>query len=218
MSEFIVHGIIGSPYVRAVLMILEEKGRSWTLRPVAPGAHRSPEHLAKHPFGRVPVVTHGDFELYETQAVLRYVEQLYPEPALVPDDPRLAARMNQLMGINDWYVMSQIGAPIVFQKVIAPRFGMPCDEARVQEALPKAEICVREIARLLGDQPYMAGAAMSLADLMLAPQFSLMVQCDEGRALVAPYPALGAWLERMEARPSMQGTSWDRLLEIDQAA
>ena len=84
MSEFVVHGIPGSPYMRAALMILEEKGLSWRLQPLAPAASKSAEHLARHPFGRIPVVDHGDFRLYETQAVLRYVERLHPKPPLVP--------------------------------------------------------------------------------------------------------------------------------------
>jgi glutathione S-transferase len=218
MSEFIVHGIIGSPFVRAVLLALEEKGVPYRLAPLRPGAHRSAEYLARHPFGRVPMVEHGDFQLYETQAVLRYVDRLFPEPALTPKDPRQAARMDQLMGINDRYVMPQISAPIVFPLVVAPRIGMAGDESRIAEFMPKAEVCIAEIARLLGAQPYMAGEGLSLADLMLAPQLSLLADCAQGQALLAPYPALKAWLERMQARPSMQATTWDRLLEVHKAA
>ncbi len=69
MSEFIVHAIPGSPFGRAVLTALEEKGASWRLSPVAPGALRSPEHLARHPFGRVPVLEHSGFLLYEDPAL-----------------------------------------------------------------------------------------------------------------------------------------------------
>jgi glutathione S-transferase len=218
MSDFIVHGIIGSPFVRAVLMGLEEKGQPYRLAPLRPGAHRTAEYLAQHAFGRVPVVEHGDFRLYETQAVLRYLDRLFPEPALTPTDSRLAARMDQLMGINDWYVMPHIGAPIVFPLVVAPRIGMAGDSSRIAEFMPKAEVCITEIARLLADQPYMAGQSLSMADLMLAPQLSMLGDCAEGQALMAPYPALKAWLERMQARPSMQATTWDRLLEIHKAA
>lgn len=218
MSEFTVYGIIGSPFVRAALLVLEEKGRSWTIHPLGPGAHQTPEHLKRHPFARVPAVSHGDFDLYETQAVLRYVERFYPDAPLVPKNPRQAARMDQLMGINDWYVMPQIGGPIVFQRVIGPRLGRTGDEARARDALPKAAVCVQEIDRLIDGQPFMAGQDLSLADLLLAPQFSLLSQCEEGRALLAPYPALRDWLERMEARPSMIRTTWDRLLEDQRAA
>ncbi|MDB5460631.1 MAG: putative glutathione S-transferase [Caulobacteraceae bacterium] len=218
MSEFVVHGIIGSPYVRAVLLGLEEKGRSYRLAPLPPGGHRAAEHLARHPFGRVPAVEHGDFRLYETQAVLRYLERLFPQPALIPEDPRAAARMDQLMGINDWYLMPQISAPIVFPLVVAPRLGLPSDESRIAECLPRAEVCIGEIARLLGDQAFAAGADLSLADLMLAPQLSMLAECAQGRALMAPHPALSAWLERMQDRRSMRDTTWDRLLERQQAA
>src|SRR6202008_2775936 len=66
MSEFTVYSIPGSPFGRAVLATLEEKGADYRLMPVAPGAFRSPEHLARHPFGRVPVLEHDGFMLYET--------------------------------------------------------------------------------------------------------------------------------------------------------
>ena len=59
MSEFTVHTIPGSPFARAVPATLEEKGASYRLAPMAPGARKSPEHLARHPFGRVPVLEHG---------------------------------------------------------------------------------------------------------------------------------------------------------------
>src|SRR5271154_4010775 len=88
MTEFIVHSIPGSPFGRAVLATLEEKSASYRLAPLAPGAHRSAEHLARHPFGRVPVLEHGAFSLYETQAILRYLDRTLPSPALTPDDPR----------------------------------------------------------------------------------------------------------------------------------
>ena len=58
MSEFLVHLIPGSPYARAVLATLEEKGAPYELAPVAPGSLRAASHLSRHPFGRVPVLEH----------------------------------------------------------------------------------------------------------------------------------------------------------------
>src|ERR1035438_9175029 len=100
MSEFIVHTIPGSPFARAVLATLEEKGAPYRVSPVAPGTFRSPEHLARHPFGRVPVLEHDGFTIYETQAILRYLDRVLPAPALTPADPRAAARMDQAMNVN----------------------------------------------------------------------------------------------------------------------
>ena len=81
MSEFTVHSVPGSPFGRAVLATLEEKGAAYRLAPVAPGTMRAPEHLARHPFGRVPVLEHNGFSLYESQAILRlrsYIEKRWP--------------------------------------------------------------------------------------------------------------------------------------------
>lgn len=218
MNDFVIHGIVGSPFVRAVVMGLEEKGCGWRLERIRPGANRSPEHLARHPFGRVPAVEHGDFQLYETQAALRYIDRIQPNPALTPADPRKAARMDQIMGLNDWYLFPHASAAIGFPRVVAPRIGFPADTSKVAEAMPKAEVCVRELARLLGDQPFLAGESLSLADLMVAPHLSLLMECEEGRSLMASHPALAAWLQRMEARPSMTATTWERLDETATAA
>ena len=86
MSEFIVHSIPGSPFGRSVLATLEEKRAPYRLAPLAPGSLKTPEYLALHPFGRVPVLEHDGFRLYETQAILRYLDRVLPQPALTPSD------------------------------------------------------------------------------------------------------------------------------------
>ena len=141
--------------------------------PLAFGEQRAPEYLDRHPFGRIPAVQHGDFRLYETQAILRYIDRLFPTPAFVPADPRREARMNQIMGITDWYVMPDVSAGICFNRLIAPKLGRPVDEARIAASVPRAAVCIDEIARLLGGQAYMAGDALSIADLMLIPHLAL---------------------------------------------
>ena len=213
MAEFIVHGVPGSPYVRAALLGLEEKGADYRIAGLDPSASKSAENLARHPFGRMPVLDHGDFRLYETQAILRYLDRVMPAPPLTPTDARAEARMNQVIGITDCYVMHDISSPIVFQRLIAPQFGMPVDEARFAAALPKAKVCVDELGRLLGDQPYMAGEAITIADLLLAAHLAFIPGVDECRAMLAVQPNLQAWLERMNARPSMAATTAEKLMQ-----
>src|ERR1700733_14710912 len=104
MSEFVLHGIPGSPYVRAALLTLQEKGAAYEFDRLAMGEQRSAAHLARNPFGRVPVLEHNGFLLYETQAIVRYLDRILPVPPLVPTEPKLEARMNQVIGIADWYV------------------------------------------------------------------------------------------------------------------
>ena len=219
MSEFIVHSVPGSPFGRAVLAALEEKGASYGLAPVAPGSLRSPEHLARHPFGRVPVLEHDGFLLYETQAILRYLDRVLPKPALTPADPRRASRMDQVMNVNDWYLYQGVGTVIVFHRVIGPRLmGLTPDEAAIAAAMPKALAVFNELAHLLGEQRYFVGDAISLADLMLAPAVELFTATPEWSVLGAPHANLESWLARMQALPSMQATTWKRVSELARAA
>jgi glutathione S-transferase len=217
-SRMIVHGVPGSPYVRAVLLTLEEKGADYELAAMQLGSLKQEPHLSRHPFGRIPAFEHDGWMLYETQAIIRYVDSVAPGPRLQPEDPRAAARMNQLMGIADWYLMPQASRTITFNRVVAPRFGRPTDEDAVMRAVPEARICIAEIGRLLGGAPWMAGDALSLADLLLAPQLSMFALAPEGAEILRDHANLTGWLQRIEARPSMAATAWEKLLERAAAA
>jgi glutathione S-transferase len=214
----IVHGVPGSPYVRAVLLTLEEKGAKYEFAAMALGTLKQEPHLSRHPFGRIPAFEHEGWMLYETQAIMRYVDAVVPGPALQPTEPRAAARMNQLIGITDWYLMPQVSRTITFNRVVAPRFNRPIDEGVVAEAIPNARSCIGEIDRLLDGHTCMAGDALSLADLLLAPHLSMFAQAPEGAEILQEHGKLRGWLTRIEARPSMQATTWDRLLERVAAA
>ena len=217
-SSMIVHGVPGSPYVRAALLTLEEKDAEYEFAAISLGTLKQQPHLSRHPFGRIPAFEHDGWMLYETQAIIRYVDAVVPGPRLQPEEPRAAARMNQLIGITDWYVMPQVSAPITRNRVVAPRFNRPVDEDAIVKAIPNARICIAEIARLLDGHAWLAGDAISLADLLLAPQLSMFAQAPEGAQILQEHENLNRWLARIEARPSMQATTWDRLLERVAAA
>lgn len=216
MSEFIVHSHPGSPFGRAVMATLEEKGAPYRLARLAP---KSAEHLALHPFGRMPVLAHKEFRLYETQAILRYLDRVLPTPPLTPADPKLAARMDQVMNINDWYLFHDVGNVIIFHRVVGPKvMGTTSDEDAIKAAMPKAHVVFGELARLLAQQTYFAGDTLSLADLMVAPAVAFFTLTPEWSVLGAPHANLVAWLARMQARPSMQATTWERLSTTAEAA
>jgi glutathione S-transferase len=219
MSTFLVHSTPGSPFGRAVLVALEEKRLPYRLRPVAPGTFKSAAHLALHPFGRSPVLEHDGFRLYETQAILRYLDRVGAAPALTPSDPRQAARMDQVMNINDWYLFQGVTNVIAFNRVIKPRLmGLSPDEAAIAAALPKAHAVFDELARLLGERDYFAGEALSLADILLAPQLDFFRDLPEWTPLTQSHAHLRAWLERLTARPSLAATTWPRLAAMATAA
>jgi glutathione S-transferase len=207
MSDIVVYGTPGSPLLRAVEIGLKEKGATYRLQPLAPGETKTEGYLKQHhPFGRMPAFSHGDFSLYETQAILRYLDAVFPQPGLTPADPRAAARMNQIIGINDWYLFPKVAAAIVFQRIIGPvLLGMPTDEAAIQAALPMGRTCIAELDRLLGGKPFLTGDQLTIADVMLAPQLDFFADTPEGASLLAG-TGLTAWLARMNARPSMVAT------------
>ena len=214
MSAFTVHAIPGSPYARAVMATLEEKHVRWRLAPLTPGDHKKPAHLARHPFGRIPAVEHDGFVLCETQAIIRYIDRVFPDPPLTPRDPKLAARMDQAMNVNDWYLFQNCGAVIAFQRVVGPKLlGLTADEAAIAAAMPRAETVFAELSRLLGDQAYFVGENVSLADMMIGPQIDFMAMTPEWDRLVAGRKNLASWLERMRKRPSFQTTTWEKVAE-----
>jgi glutathione S-transferase len=219
MAEFIVHSIPGSPFGRAVLAMLEEKAVRYQLAPVAPGMLKTQPHISRHPFGRVPVLDHGGFMLYESQAILRYLDRVLPTPPLTPTDPKAAARMDQAMNVNDWYLFQGVNSVIGFHRVVGPRvMGLTPDEAAIAAAMPKAHVVFNELARLLGEQDYFAGRVVSLADLLIAPQLDFLAETPEWSALTAEAPNLVSWLDRMNIRPSLKATTWEQVSEMAAAA
>jgi len=218
MSAFVVYSALGSPFGRAVLATLEEKGADYRLSPVAPGTFREQAHLSRHPFGRVPVLDHAGFVLYETQAILRYLDRVLPRPCLTPADVRAAARMDQVMNIADWYFFQGVNKVIGFQRVIAPRlYGRAADEAAIAACLPNAHAVLSQLERLLSDQPYFAGVDASLADIHMAAQMNLLAEAPEWSSLAAATPRIVDWLARMNARPSFKATTWERVEAMEKA-
>jgi len=212
MTEIIVHSIPGSPYGRAVLIALEEKEARYRLAPVQPGTLKTPQHLVRHPFGRIPIVEFGDFRLFETQAILRYIDRTLEGTTLTPRDARGAARMDQFMNVNDWYVFQGVANVIAFQRLVAPKLmGRKPDEAAITAAMPHALRVFDALAHELGDSPYFVGDAVTLADIMLVPQIDFLAATPEWPALTANGANLVEWLGRMNARPSLQATTWERV-------
>jgi glutathione S-transferase len=95
---------------------------------------------------------------------------------------------------------------VVFERIIAPfLLGKTPDEKAIAAALPAGRVCVDELNRLLGGNPYFAGADFSLADILLAPQLYYLAATPEGSALIDGTP-LAAWLDRVGRRPSLLAT------------
>jgi len=215
MVQMIVHSIPGSPYGRAVLATLEEKGAAYRLSPVAPGTAKSEPHLSRHPFGRVPALEHDGYVIYETQAILRYLDRVLPQPSLTPASPKASGVMDQLMNICDWYLMQGVNNVIGFQRIIGPRLlGLAPNEAAIADAMPKAYVVFNELSRLLGNKQYLADEQITLADLLIAPHLDFLAQTPEWMPLTSATANLVSWLQRMNARPSLRSTTWEQVAAL----
>jgi len=206
MARPIVYGPAGSTYVWSVRLALAEKGVAHELVDVDFGAHREAPHLARHPFAKVPAFEHDGFMLYETQAIIRYIDEGFPVAPLQPTDLHEFARMNQVMGIVDAYAWPSIAGGILVNRLLNPRLGLPVDEAAIAAALPEARLCLSEFARLMSEQAFMAGERISLADLMVFPLLYYFRRVPEGTKPVAEHQTLASWMRRMEERQSVQVT------------
>jgi len=206
MARPIVYGLAASTYVWSTRLALAEKGVAHELVEVGFGQHREEPHLSRHPFAKMPAFEHDGFALYETQAILRYIDEGFPVAPLQPTDLHQFSRMNQIIGIVDAYAWQAIAAGVLVNRVLKPRLGLPVDEVVVAAALPRARLCISEIARLMGEEPYLAGDRVSLADLMVIPLFYLFAKLPEGEAPLAEHPNIRPWMRRMEERQSFQVT------------
>jgi glutathione S-transferase len=204
----IVFGAPYSVYVRAVRLALEEKGVDYELVPVDIFAADGPppEHLARHPFGKIPAFEHAGFQLYEAGAIMRYVDEVFDGPPLQPADPRSRARMNQITSILDSYAYRTLVWDIYVERIVRPANGIASDEGRIAAALPKAEVCLSVLSELMDEAPWLAGSVISLADLHAAPIFAALPHCPEGQHLLSRHDRLAMWWRRVSTRPSFVRT------------
>ncbi len=204
-----VYGAPYSVYVRAVRLALEEKGVPYRLVPVDVFAAGGPpaDYRARHPFGRIPAFEYRGFRLYETGAISRYVDEAFAGPALQPASPEDRARVNQVLSILDAYVYRTLVWDIYVERVAAPKRGRPSDEALIQAALPRAELCLSALEAIMGDGTFLAGAMLTLADLHAAPMFACFTTAPEAAALLAAHHRLQQWWTLVRGRSSMAATA-----------
>jgi len=213
---FTIVGVFGSPFVRTIRIALDEKRLHWAWSPITVGEHKQEPYLSRHPFGKIPAVHDDGFALYETNAVLRYLERKQPTPALIPADIHRATRMDQILCIVDNYLFNY-AKPVVFNRIIAPHLGVPVNEEAVIAALPDTRTVLDALCRLHADGPYLTGATLSLADIAVLPHVDYLHRTPEGHAILQDFPKLLGWLAMMAERPSVQASARkpEKVLQVE---
>jgi glutathione S-transferase len=203
-----LYGADYSVYVRIARLALLEKGVAHDLVPVdifaADGIPAV--HLDRHPFGKIPAFEHGEFHLYETGAITRYVDEAFDGPALQPTDAQSRARMNQIISIADGYVYPQMVWGLYVERIDKPTRGEVPDQARVEKARGVAQTSLAALAGLLAEQRWMCGQRLTLADVYLAPMLDYALKVPELGQIFAIHCNLGDWWQRVTALESFRET------------
>ena len=208
MGNPVLYGPGYSTYARSARLALEEKGVPYTRNEVttlpqflAEGMPK--EQLTRHPFNRVPAFEHNGNMLYETAAIERYVDEAFDGPSLQPSGALARARMTQVISVGDCYAYEWWDMQIVIPRLVVPMMGGTTDEAVIEAALPEARKTAAALEALIGDQSFMAGESLSLADLHLMPILVYFAMTPEGAQILNGTPKLAGWFERMKVRPTV---------------
>jgi glutathione S-transferase len=204
MSEPTVYGFPRSTFVNIVRLILTHKGVAYRFHDLEPVMGK-PEHLALHPFDRVPILRHGDLTVYETSAIAAYVDEAFGGASLTPRDIKARARMNQWIGAVNSYYYPYMIYHVTHERLVFPELGIASDEKVVAHALPKVENALAVAERQLGHgKSFLLGDELSIADFYLLPCSFAFSLTAEGQAMYPKFPAFRRWRERMDSLPATQ--------------
>lgn len=205
-DEVHLHGYRYSVYTRTARLALLWKGVEHRAIEVDPFADLSEDYLKLHPFGRVPALTHGAFQLFETGAITRYVDRAFEGPALQPEGAAALARMDQLISAIDayayWPMVRQVSSHAFFR----PLFGEASRREEIEAGLEASRKVLSFLDGLAAEGEVLTGGDISLADFHLAPMIDCFVRAGEGRAALSAYPALQRWWDRLSVLEVMKAT------------
>jgi glutathione S-transferase len=221
-----------STAAQKVRLSLAEKNLAWESRILNPSLdareQHDPEYLKLNPRGVVPTLIHDGKAIRESQVIIEYLEDVFPEPPLRPADPVARAEMRVWTKLIDEHLhvdSRTIGQCVAMrhlmvtadpEKLRVHYAAMPEDVRRDNDlvnnkmgldspllpgALHRFKRVFTGIDRTLGERPWLAGDSLSLADISHAVYVARM-DSFQLSGLYEPLPNLVDWLARMRARPS----------------
>ena len=200
----VIHFNPRSTYSRRVRIAVIEKGIEHELSPInmAAGEHKTQSYLSLNPYGRVPTIEHDGFVLYESTAILSYLDTVFPGPALFPADPRDRARTEMHMKLCDIEFARPAGI-ILFPKRFLP------PERWDRKAFAEAQVAIEKHLRIvsgeLGERAFLIGDRFSAADIVYLPLLHFLPLLE----LFVP-DSVQAWANGLLSRPSAVETRPDR--------
>ncbi|KAF7045139.1 hypothetical protein CFC21_054274 [Triticum aestivum] len=204
MAPMKVYGWAVSPWMARVLVCLEEAGAEYEIVPMSRsgGDHRQPDHLARNPFGEIPVLEDGDLTLYQSRGVARYILRKCKPELLRAGNLAESAMVDVWLDVEALQ-LEPIVRPIVANCILYPLEGCYRDQKIVEEKIEKLKKLLEVYESRLSCSKYLAGDFISLADLS---HFSFMryFMATEYADQLDTYPHVKAWWAALLARPSVK--------------
>ncbi len=206
MAKIVLYGFAGSTYVRTIRMLLAEKNADYELVPVnvLTGEPRQPEHLARHPFGKVPVLDYDGFRVIESSAIAPFLDEMLPTPSFVPDNAKDRARMRMAMGMIDSYGYGALIQVAGFH--LFPDFIGGANEQARRQGIATGKRVLQELMKRRGMDAWLAGERPSIADLYLAPICSYIAMTPDAEEVFA-VDGLATWWNQVQALSSFPTTA-----------
>jgi glutathione S-transferase len=206
----------GSPFSWRVLLALEHKRLQYTnhLLQFSKQEHKSPQMLSLNFRGRVPVLKDGDYVVFESLAVLFYLDRKYPNPPLFGTSPEEAGVIMRVICEYQAYAEEHV------MKIVNAFFmrtpGQVTKADDLAEAMHRVASEARSIEARLAKSDWVVGESYSAADIVIFPSLQILLRAlakPEARDLSSRflpldvnYPALSRWVARVEALPGYEKT------------
>ena len=188
MTNIQIFGFAPSTYVRTARMICVELGIDHELTPLA---FKEPSHLELHPFGKMPVMRHGDVTLFETLAIAAYLTTAFGGSLVPKDRLENALMMQWISAAND--------------AIYGPVVGLTHEDEPSAAALEDATARLGVLDRALADREHLASEALTLADLFAYPMVDHTAR--KLRDVVEPHKNLTRWRATIANRNSAKKTA-----------
>jgi len=198
--------IIGAPfssYVWVVRMALEEKQVPYDL---VPARMHSPEVLAIHPFGKIPVMRHGDLTLCESKAIVTYIDRTFTGRKLIPNDARGAAEVEQWVSLINTAIDPCLIRSYIFSYLFPKGADGKPDRAAIDAVLSTMQSQIDVLDKAVARTGYLVGDGFSLADVYLMPVLEVVQRAREGNEMVQSAKNLAAYFARHAERPSYRAS------------
>jgi glutathione S-transferase len=203
MPDVNIIGSSRSTYTRVVRMVCEEKAIDYELVETELGAS---ELFAIHPFGKMPALRHGDFELCESKAIATYLDRAFPGPQLIPADARLAALTEQWVSLVNTVIDRTLVRTYILAYAAPKTADGEPDRGVIEATIPALRDQFKILDKAVAKSGHLVGDQFTLADINLLPILFYMQKLPESAAAFAEAKHLTAYYDRHASRPSFART------------